>query len=94
MRPGQTAKGSFKNSKSKGKAQVFVPNPGFLFGDWIKNSRRKLKFQGKTENSSLNPKKLALFVYNFLDIFMQKSKDLQAKLRKLIKTQGKTQSSR
>ena len=25
VRPGQTAKGSFKNSKSKGKTQVFVP---------------------------------------------------------------------
>ena len=46
MRPGQTAKGSFKNSKSKGKTQVFVPiGKGEYFRDTILDA---LLFEGET----------------------------------------------
>ena len=48
VRPGQTAKGSFKNSKSKGKTQVSVPIDyihAFLFADSKKAQAQKtLKF--------------------------------------------------
>ena len=76
MRPGQTAKGSFKNSKSKGKTQVFVPIDyirAFCFE--IGQKLKAIKTQNQKTHAwaqaqaCLNTKKLALFAYTFLDIF-------------------------
>ena len=85
VRPGQTAKGSFKNSKSKGKTQVFVP---------IKKIKDiKTQISRHNRNSSLNPKKLAFFVFNLLGISMSKSKDLQVKLKKIDQNSRKNSKS-
>ena len=71
VRPGQMAKGSFKNSKSKGKTQVFVPIDYIqAFCLEIGQKTQGDKTQNSRQNRSLNFEKLALFACNFLDIFV------------------------
>ena len=60
VRPGQTAKGSFKNSKSKGKTQVSVPIDYiclvcFLFGDWKKAHGHKTQISRQNRKLKLKP---------------------------------------